>query len=69
LHAGGAVHKDDSGQQLELEGGGYCGWITPGDLYSPFFAQGWNPLEHRDGFLLQLRRSTDAAGSTTSTPP
>jgi hypothetical protein len=66
--ATGEVKDDGSGQSLELRGGGYCGWIAPGDVYGPYYASGWNPLE-QGGFLLQLRTlADDASGDAGASP-
>lgn len=55
LADGLAQQLDGSGQQWELQGGGYCGWIAPGEVYNPMFAAHWNPFDQRSGYLLQLR--------------
>lgn len=57
--ARGQAQLDASGQNAALRGGGYCGWMAPGDVYNPFFAPNWNPFQQQGGFLLQLRLLPD----------
>ena len=57
--ADGNVYRDDGEQRVQLRGGGYCGWITPGHVYNPMYTADWNPLQNSSGYLLQLRILSD----------
>lgn len=53
--AQGGARQQGNGQKWQLQGGGYCGWIAPGDVYNPHYSANWNPFQPGTGFLLQLR--------------
>ena len=55
FQASAQVVRNESGERLELRGGGYCGWLAPGELSNPHHTAQWAPLNMRNGFLLPLR--------------
>jgi GON domain len=54
FNAEGNVQISKSKEQVVLDGGGYCGWMAPGQVFNPYIAVGWQPSFANQGFALRL---------------